>query len=80
MVGTSPMGGPFKIIEFEFSGITMIAQGILRCKFLQRSDDLPGSFLGPSQDLRATFGHLRVASAWPGKGFSGTFWGHFRDG
>ena len=58
----------------------MIPQGILRCKFLQRSDDLPGSFLGPSQDLRATFGHLLVTPAWPIQAFPGTFRGPFRNG
>ena len=45
------------------------------------SYSLPGprdyNFLEPFQDLRATFWDLGVASAWPFKGFSGTFPGTF---
>ena len=47
------------------------SQGLLGPYFLGPSDDLPGSILGPFQDLRATFGHLLVAPAWPIKAFSG---------
>ena len=55
-------------------------QGLLGSMFWGPSDDLPGSILGPFQDLRATFGHLLVAPAWPIKAFSGTFRGHVRKG
>ena len=51
-------------------------QGLLGSIFWGPSDDLPGSILGPLQDLRATFGHLGVTPAWPIKAFSKTFGGH----
>ena len=56
------------------------AQGLLGPYFLGPSDDLPGSILGPFQDLRATFGHLLVTPAWPIQAFPGTFRGPFRNG
>ena len=55
-------------------------QGLLGTYFLGPSDDLPGSILGPFQDLRATVGHLLVAPAWPVQAFPGTFRGPFRNG
>ena len=55
-------------------------QGLLGSIFWGPSDDLPGSILGPFQDLRATFGHLLVTPAWPIQAFPGTFRGPFRNG
>ena len=53
--------------------------GLLGPYVLGPSGDLPGSILGPFQDLRATFGHLLVAPAWPIKAFSGASRGPFRN-
>ena len=61
--GGPPMGPPGGALSL----------GLLGPYFLGPSDDLPGSILGPFQDLRATFGHLLVAPAWPIQAFSGTF-------
>ena len=69
MGGVISLAGPRR----HNPGGTLGTQGLLGPIFLGPSDDLPGSILGPFQDLRATFGHLLVAPAWPIQAFSGTF-------
>ena len=55
-----------------------LTQGLHGPYFLGPAGDLPGSILGPFQDLRATFGHLLVTPAWPIKAFPVTSRGLFR--